>query len=103
MFVMEWTFKKESRDLYGHIVEDFDTIKKMINKNTGMKAYTCGKKYEGVVSGSGHLWKLAGVKTYKLISKQLVSDIKEYKKHSFQLQKKTRRKVCFSRNCKQSR
>ena len=39
------------------------------------------------MSGSGHSWTLAGVKTYKSIRKKLVSDMENYKNIHFNCKK----------------
>ena len=59
----------------------------MIEKNTDVQVFTGGKRYTGGMTGVGHSWTLAGVKTYKSIRKRLVSDMKEYKNIHFNCKK----------------
>ena len=64
-------------------VEEYDTIKNLIEENTYVQVFTGGKRYTGGMSGSGDSWTLAGVNTYESIRKRLVSDMKEYKNIHF--------------------
>jgi len=68
-------------------VEAYDIIKKLIEENTNVQIFTGGKRYTGGVSGSGHSWTLAGVKTYKSMRKKLVSDMENYKNIHFNCKK----------------
>ena len=44
-------------------MEEYDTIKKLIEENTDVQVFTGGKQYTGGMSGVGHSWTLDGVKT----------------------------------------
>ena len=74
-------------------VEAYDTIKKLIEENTNVQIFTGGKRYTGGVSGSGHSWTLAGVKTYKSIRKNLVSDMEDFKNIHFNYKKQEEKLV----------
>ena len=74
-------------------VEAYDTIKKLIEENTNVQIFTGGKRYTGGVSGSGHSWTLAGVKTYESIRKKLVSDMEDFKNIHFNYKKNKKKKL----------
>ena len=74
-------------------VEAYGTIKKLIEENTNVQIFTGGKRYTGGVSGSGHSWTLAGVKTYESIRKKLVSDMEDFKNIHFNYKKQEEKLV----------
>ena len=57
-------------------MDDYDTIKELLENGTRIEIYTGGKRYTGGISGLGHSWTLNGVNVYGEYRKKLVMEVK---------------------------
>ena len=59
-------------------MDDYDTIKELLENGTRIEVYTGGKRYTGGISGSGHSLTLNGVNVYEEFRKKLVREVQKY-------------------------